>query len=233
MAQGSKRGWAGLMTAGAAGAAMALALIALAHAEIARHSALAEPMPVRVEWPVSIPQAAFQKSAVPRRVALAPSSSRLTSKTRRVVVSIPDRKLALVADGRVVKIYRVAVGARVSPSPTGKFQIVTRIPEATYYHESVVIAAGEQSPIGTRWIGLNVPGYGIHGTNAPGSIGKAASHGCIRMRNRDAEEFFEMVQVGDAVEIRRERDEEVAELFGAVRESSEAAAHGAGMGGSR
>jgi len=94
-----------------------------------------------------------------------------------------------------------------------EFRIAVRIPEATYYHDGLVIPSGEQSPIGTRWIGLNQAGFGIHGTNAPGSIGRAASHGCIRMRNRDAEELFEMVRVGDVVEI---RDEEVAELVGEV-----------------
>ena len=231
MGQRLSRGWAGsisagAMTAGATGAAMALALVALAHAEITRGSAQSEPMPLRVAWTIAVPREAFQRSVRLRPVASMPSS-----KMRRVVVSIPDRKLALVADGRVVKIYRVAVGASVSPSPTGKFQIVTRIPDATYYHESQVIPAGAQSPIGTRWIGLNVAGYGIHGTNAPGSIGKAASHGGIRMRNRDVEEFFGMVQVGDAVEILGERDAEVAELFGAGGQQGESRA--VGMGGSR
>ena len=56
-------------------------------------------------------------------------------------------------------------------------------------------------------------GFGIHGTNVPRSIGKAASHGCIRLRNRDVEALFEMVSVGDWVEIRGERDEFVAQVF--------------------
>ena len=55
-------------------------------------------------------------------------------------------------------------------------------------------------------MGLDTKGYGIHGTNAPKSIGKAASHGCIRMAKRDLEELFSMVKAGDAVEIRGERD---------------------------
>jgi hypothetical protein len=50
-------------------------------------------------------------------------------------------------------------------------------------------------------MGLDRKGYGIHGTNAPGSIGRAASHGCIRLRNADAEDLFERVRVGDQVEI--------------------------------
>jgi lipoprotein-anchoring transpeptidase ErfK/SrfK len=158
------------------------------------------PGPAPVEWATVLPEGALSKVAVLKQ-------EHAVGKVRRVVVSIPERKLVLVADGRVVKVYRVAVGAKVSPSPRGEFRIAVRIPDATYYHAGVVIPSGKQSPIGTRWIGLNQAGYGIHGTNAPGSIGKAASHGCIRMRNRDAEELFEMVRVGDVVEI---RDEEVA-----------------------
>jgi hypothetical protein len=63
-------------------------------------------------------------------------------------------------------------------------------------------------------VGLSQKGFGIHGTNQPWSVGKAASHGCIRMRNRDIEQFFRMVRVGDAVEIREERDEQIAQVFG-------------------
>jgi lipoprotein-anchoring transpeptidase ErfK/SrfK len=63
---------------------------------------------------------------------------------------------------------------------------------------------------------LSKKGYGIHGTNAPGSIGRNASHGCIRMRNRDVEELFEMVAAGDAVELLGERTEETERIFGAL-----------------
>jgi hypothetical protein len=78
----------------------------------------------------------------------------------------------------------------------------------------VVIPPGPNNPLGPRWVGLSQKGFGIHGTNQPSSVGKAASHGCIRMRNRDIEQFFEMVSVGDAVSIRGERNEEVAQMFG-------------------
>ena len=63
-------------------------------------------------------------------------------------------------------------------------------------------------------MGLSVKGYGIHGTNEPKSIGKAASHGCIRMARKDLEEIYEMVSVGDTVELVGERNEETAQLFG-------------------
>lgn len=134
--------------------------------------------------------------------------------TRMILVSIPDRKLALIDDGKVVKVFPVAVGKESSPSPTGTFTIKTRLTNPTYFHKGTVVAPGPQNPIGTRWMGLSEKGYGIHGTNAPGSIGKAASHGCIRMAKKDLEELFTMVKVGDTVEIRGERDEQMARVFG-------------------
>src|SRR5215469_10530246 len=133
---------------------------------------------------------------------------------RQVVVSIPDRKLAVIEGGKVIRTFKVSVGAAVTPSPTGKFEIVNRLANPTYYHAGVVIPAGKNNPLGPRWVGLNKQGYGIHGTIAPASIGKAASHGCIRMRNRDVVEFATLVSVGDTVEIRGERNEETARIFG-------------------
>lgn len=133
---------------------------------------------------------------------------------RTVLVSIADRRLAVIEDGTVLAYFPVAVGADVSPSPTGEFEIVNRVANPAYYHAGVVMAAGANSPVGTRWIGLNLKGYGIHGTNSPRSIGQAASHGCIRLRNRDVEKLYPMLRVGDVVQIRGERDEKVAAVFG-------------------
>jgi hypothetical protein len=137
-----------------------------------------------------------------------------TKTGREVIVSIPDRKLALIEDGEVVKVYPVAVGAPVSPSPTGEFTVLNRITNPTYYHKGQVIPAGKANPVGTRWIGLSHKGYGIHGTNQPKSIGKAASHGCIRMAKADLEELFEILRPGDAVSIRADRDQRIAQIFG-------------------
>ena len=133
---------------------------------------------------------------------------------RTVLVSIPDRKLAVLENGTVLADFEVSVGADESPSPTGEFKIMSRVAHPTYYHAGTVIPPGKGNPVGTRWVGLNEKGYGIHGTNAPSSIGKAASHGCIRLRNRDMEKLFGMLRVGDVVEIRDERDEQIAAIFG-------------------
>ena len=138
--------------------------------------------------------------------------------TRQILVSLVDRKLALIEDDQVVKIYSVAVGKESTPSPTGTFKIVNRVTDPTYYHKGQIVEPGPQNPVGTRWIGLSQKGYGIHGTNAPRSIGKAASHGCIRMGRKDLEELFSMVRPGDVVEIHGERDSQTAAVFGTAPE---------------
>src|SRR5204863_5072182 len=133
---------------------------------------------------------------------------------RRIVVSIPDRKLALVENDAVVRVFDVAVGAPESPSPVGTFTIVSRVTNPAYYHPGKVIAPGATNPIGTRWIGLSEKGFGIHGTDDPKSIGHARSHGCIRLRNHDVEKLFELVRGGDLVELHAERTPEIEALFG-------------------
>ena len=107
----------------------------------------------------------------------------------------------MIENGKVLRTFSVSVGAVGSPSPTGKFEIVNRLADPTYYHAGVVIPAGKNNPLGPRWVGLNKQGYGIHGTSAPGSIGKAASHGCIRLPGEMAVRFFENSPVGTSVTV--------------------------------
>jgi lipoprotein-anchoring transpeptidase ErfK/SrfK len=141
---------------------------------------------------------------------------------RRLVISIRDRKLALIENNHVVKIYDVAVGAAASPSPSGEFQIAQRLENPTYYKPGIIIGPGAGNPLGTRWVGLSVKGFGIHGTNRPDSIGHNTSHGCIRLRNRDIEELFARVKVGDRVSLIAEHTDEVAQIFGPAPISSSA-----------
>ena len=135
---------------------------------------------------------------------------------RRIVVSIPDRMLAVMEAGRVLRVFPTAVGAPKSPSPAGAFRIVVRIPDPTWYTKGRIVPPGKGNPLGTRWLGLSVKGYGIHGTNNPASVGHNASHGCIRMRNHDVEQLFEMVSVGDAVELYDEATPETGQIFAAA-----------------
>lgn len=107
-----------------------------------------------------------------------------------LVIKVPQRVLEVYNDGQIYKTYRVAVGKSKTPTPIGEWNVVWKD-----YNWG--------TGFGTRWMGLNVPWgiYGIHGTNKPWSIGQFASHGCIRMRNKDVEELFEWVPVGTPVRI--------------------------------
>lgn len=92
--------------------------------------------------------------------------------------------------GQKYKTYPIAVGNPSTPTPVGGYQIVYK--------------GKDWAPsFGPRWLGLNVPwgNYGIHGTNRPYSIGQHLSHGCIRMRNRDVIELYEMIPLGTIVNI--------------------------------
>lgn len=88
------------------------------------------------------------------------------------------------------KIYKVAVGKKSTPSPLGDWVIIQK-------------TLNPGGPFGVRWMRLSVPwgGYGIHGTNNPKSIGRFASHGCIRMYNDDVVELYNMVALGTPVSI--------------------------------
>lgn len=141
--------------------------------------------------------------------------------TRFILISIPDRQLAFVDNGEVVKVYPIAVGARHTPSPEGNFTIISHVANPTWSHKGQVVGPGEGNPVGSRWMGLSLKGYGIHGTNAPRSIGKAASHGCFRMGKKDVEELFKLVRVGDTVAVRAERDELVAQVFGGTNNNGQ------------
>jgi lipoprotein-anchoring transpeptidase ErfK/SrfK len=123
-----------------------------------------------------------------------------TESLRRIVVSLSQKQLALWEGDSVIKVYEVSVGKSSTPSPVGSFEIVNRIDHPTWYGHGRPVPPGARNPLGTRWIGLSKAGYGIHGTNEPDSIGKAASHGCIRMRNHDVEELFVLVKPGMKVE---------------------------------
>jgi lipoprotein-anchoring transpeptidase ErfK/SrfK len=142
-------------------------------------------------------------------IASAEASAQDDKPSRRIVVSIPDRKLVLLEGDRILKVYDVAVGKASTPSPSGEFTIVSHVIGPVWKN----VGPGPGNPVGTRWLGLSIKGYGIHGTNAPGSIGQAASHGCIRMRNRDVEELFELVAAGVSVELAEQRPEIVTRIL--------------------
>ncbi|MDI7246638.1 MAG: L,D-transpeptidase [Bacillota bacterium] len=120
----------------------------------------------------------------------------------RIVINIPAYRLSLFRGDELVKEYPIAVGKAVSPSRIGTCTIVHKAKNPTWFPPDgrPAVPPGPDNPVGSRWMGLSWPGYGIHGTNNPASIGKAVSLGCIRMRDEDARELYDIVPVGTQVE---------------------------------
>jgi hypothetical protein len=178
----------------------------------------AAPSPVShsVASPAAQPVAAPAPAKAVEQPVSAPvkPAARHIARRKRVVVSIPDRKLAVLEGGKVVKVYAIAVGAVSSPSPSGQFTIVCRAARPSYKHHGRFVPPGKNNPLGPRWLGLSKAHYGIHGTNDEDSIGRAVSGGCIRMNNQDVEELFAEVEVGDGVEIHGQRDPGLSQIFG-------------------
>ncbi len=118
-----------------------------------------------------------------------------------VRVDKSKNELMLDLGGRPLKKYRVSTGKNNS-TPVGKFKITVKLENPTWYYADAVVPPGSpDNYLGTRWLGFDIEGYGIHGTTFPESIGKQESLGCVRMLNKDVEELYELVPEGTRVMI--------------------------------
>jgi lipoprotein-anchoring transpeptidase ErfK/SrfK len=136
--------------------------------------------------------------------------------TRQVASIIADKGREQVraydAAGRLVVSYPATIGSTDTPSPTGTVSVerIAINPEYTYNpkinfkqgeNDKVLrIPPGPNGPVGSVWIALSKPTYGIHGTPDPSKIGKTNSHGCVRLTNWDAQELAKLVKKGVTVE---------------------------------
>lgn len=129
--------------------------------------------------------------------------------SRRIVVNRGERKLYYYRNGRVERVYGVAVGQPAWPTPSGHFRVVNKQAAPTWINPGSSwakdmpkrIPPGPGNPLGVRALALSAQAILIHGTSNYGSIGSAASHGCIRMRNSDIVGFFSLVDVDVPVDI--------------------------------
>jgi lipoprotein-anchoring transpeptidase ErfK/SrfK len=119
-----------------------------------------------------------------------------------VTVSKATNELRLTDNGKLFKRYRVGTG-QYSKTPVGDFKITNRLANPPWWRaDGKTIPFGDpENILGTHWLGLNVPGYGIHGTWDTNSIGKQATAGCIRLLNDDVAELYAILPVGSPVEI--------------------------------
>jgi lipoprotein-anchoring transpeptidase ErfK/SrfK len=125
-----------------------------------------------------------------------------------IVVTRGVNTLKLYNGRRLVRTFHVATGQAAYPTPAGVWRIVDmqhnpwwRPPTSAWARGLKPIPPGPGNPLGTRWMGLDASGVGIHGTNAPASIGYSLSHGCIRMQIPEAEWLFQHVRLGTPVVI--------------------------------
>jgi lipoprotein-anchoring transpeptidase ErfK/SrfK len=123
-----------------------------------------------------------------------------------IVIRRGSNSLYLYRGMRLWRVFPVATGQSIYPTPLGRFRIVVKWRNPWWYPPSSPWAAGLKpippgpgNPLGTRWMGLSAPGVGIHGTPDAASIGYSASHGCIRMRIPEAEWLFGHVRIGTTV----------------------------------
>jgi hypothetical protein len=140
-----------------------------------------------------------------RQKAIPPATTR-TNFGPVIVIRRGSNRLYLYRGMRFWRVFPVATGQAIYPTPLGRFRIVVKWRDPWWYPPSSPWAAGLKpippgpgNPLGTRWMGLSAPGVGIHGTPDAASIGYSASHGCIRMRIREAEWLFRQVRIGTTV----------------------------------
>jgi lipoprotein-anchoring transpeptidase ErfK/SrfK len=132
---------------------------------------------------------------------------------RIVYVDTKERFLLIYDKGSLVAEFPITPGSTKLPAPIGVWKIVGiatlpvfRHDEGVLQHGKVsdnffLLPAGPNNPVGILWMALNKPHVGVHGTNQPETIGRAASHGCIRTANWDAARIKELVTVGNTVSI--------------------------------
>ncbi|MFW5893675.1 MAG: L,D-transpeptidase family protein [Verrucomicrobiota bacterium] len=133
------------------------------------------------------------------------------------ILVVKEAFALLLRDGdEVFKLYETGIG-RQNRTPTGTFKVTSKQKEPAWTPPGKIIPYGDpENVLGTRWLGLtptdetdpNLRGYGIHGTWEPETVGTAASEGCVRMRNEEVNELFDLVPMGTAVRIRNEHNDE-------------------------
>ena len=118
-----------------------------------------------------------------------------------IFVDKSQNMLILKSDEEVIKTYTVSTGANNS-TPVGTFKVVNKLKNPTWFKAGAVVPAGSpENILGTAWLGIDVPGYGIHGTTEPESLGQQVTQGCVRMANSDVDELYIIVPVGTEVTI--------------------------------
>jgi len=130
-----------------------------------------------------------------------------------VKVDTKTNMLGVFDADKLIAAYPVTVGSAHNTSPVGEWKVrgISKLPTFRYDKEMLehgersgnfhMLPPGPRNPVGVMWIALNKKGIGLHGTNDPDSIGRAVSHGCIRLANWDVVRLATKIKAGDKVSI--------------------------------
>lgn len=163
----------------------------------------------KVNWDAVTPETEFLAPAV-QRVERPGAAARL-------VVRLEERALEVVdAAGRVIAHCPVSIARKVEKRPLGELHVTVvvknpnytfdpevfpEVPEAKELGRKLILPPGPNNPVGVAWIGLDLPGYGLHGTPDPEKVGRTESHGCFRLANWDAQLLLSLAWVGLPVNV--------------------------------
>ncbi|MBU4252145.1 MAG: L,D-transpeptidase family protein [Candidatus Omnitrophica bacterium] len=118
-----------------------------------------------------------------------------------ILVDKSQNILMLKDNEEIIKTYTVSTGKN-SCTPVGKFKIVNKLPNPTWFKSGAIVPPqSAENVLGTRWMGFDLAGYGIHGTIEPKDLGKQVTQGCVRLSNADVEEIYSIIPVGTEVTI--------------------------------
>lgn len=118
-----------------------------------------------------------------------------------ILVDKSQNILLLKSDEEIIKTYIVSTGKN-NCTPVGTFKITTKLVNPTWFKAGAVVPPGSsENVLGTRWMGFDLAGYGIHGTTEPKELGRQVTQGCVRLNNTDVEELYTIVPVGTEVTV--------------------------------
>ena len=142
----------------------------------------------------------------PAKPAVAATSQPPTAELVTLTLKLKEKKVYVYKDGKAIANYPVAIGKKGWETPTGDWYVMEKItnPGWTSFKNGSVISPGKKNPLGERWIGFWTDGkdvIGFHGTPDVKSVGKAVSHGCVRMFDKDVKALFPLVKVGTTVKV--------------------------------
>ncbi|MEB3223193.1 MAG: L,D-transpeptidase [Candidatus Sericytochromatia bacterium] len=140
---------------------------------------------------------------------------RFEAAVQGVVLNVPEAHAYLVHDGRLERDYPVAVSTPDRPVPVGLTRVVSKEKNPTWYVPASIqkemasrgqpvrteVPPGPANPLGPRWIGFWNGQFGMHGTNAPTSIKRYASHGCVRFRAADIKDLYDRIWIGTPIRV--------------------------------